>query len=131
VARLVASVFTVGIVGVYVNYVRYYKPDPNDHFTFWAAFLPWIAAYAFFLIVLAARKTEFPRPFQWLGRISYSVYLMHPLVLFAVDRWHRPWLSMAMLMVVTLVLSDLTFRVVERPFHELGRRRRPAPVAAV
>jgi len=72
-------------------------------------------------------------PLQWLGRISYSVYLVHIPVLYAV--FHilshvapelRNWQFLAAALPATLVLtigiSALTYRWIEQPGINLGRR---------
>ena len=95
----------------------------SRYFTFIAAILPWVAGYAFFGAILRLSGSTFPRPARWLGRVSYSVYLMHPVVLAIVTPWaarNRPLAFMA-LIVGTLVVSDITFRLVERPLHHYGR----------
>jgi peptidoglycan/LPS O-acetylase OafA/YrhL len=73
---------------------------------------------------------------QWLGRISFSLYLVHvPIiatVTFAVgdERW---WLVALISVPVSLCAGALFYRVAERPSHALARRagrifsRRPVP----
>ena len=48
--------------------------------------LTFLGAYAVFLGALALRRRAFPKPLRWLGEVSYSVYLVHGLVLDAVPR---------------------------------------------
>jgi len=61
-----------------------------------------------------------PRPIQWLGDISYSVYLWHwPLVVLgpiALERDLRI-LDTLVALALTLALSQLTYRFVEQPFR--------------
>lgn len=66
-------------------------------------------------MVVAALSTRFPR---WLGRISYSLYLIHwPILFFAVSNDAMPWWAALML---TLALAEFTFRTIEYPSHRLG-----------
>jgi peptidoglycan/LPS O-acetylase OafA/YrhL len=70
-----------------------------------------------------------PRPIQHLGDISYSVYLWHwPLFIFvplALGRELTP-LDLLVLLAVTLVLSELSYRLVEQPFRRGWLLRTPA-----
>ncbi len=61
-----------------------------------------------------------PRPIQWLGDISYSVYLWHwPLVVLGPIALERDLTIFDTLvaLAVTLALSQLTYRFVEQPFR--------------
>lgn len=59
------------------------------------------------------------RPLTWLGRISYSLYLVHfpiRIILIWSGIWPeiQPWLSVA----VSIIVASLLFRFIERPFRE-------------
>lgn len=114
---------------------------------FWQGAL-WIAALAIFivfgsffhtpLLVLAAGLTialtitsgraaailEW-RGFQWLGHISYSLYLVHLPILFALVKWLRHdmgYISICLLAIAgSLVTADLMRRFVETPSISLGK----------
>jgi len=76
---------------------------------------------------IASRVTD------WLGRISYSIYLFHPIVFYPILWWllRQPagsaWRSqhlgiyLAIVVVLTLALANLVYRVVEAPGIRLGR----------
>lgn len=71
---------------------------------------------------------------DWLGRISYSIYLFHPVVFMALlwllklspetSWWRSQHLGVYLLFnaLLTAALATLIFRWVERPGIELGRR---------
>jgi peptidoglycan/LPS O-acetylase OafA/YrhL len=65
-------------------------------------------------------------PLQWLGRISYSLYLIHIPVLAAAVHLLRPHLPLEWIIALTPLLSVLAaqamFRLVEAPSIRLGRR---------
>jgi peptidoglycan/LPS O-acetylase OafA/YrhL len=100
-------------------------------------FLP-IAVWAF--VLAAVRFCRFEsfrsflnsRPLQYLGRVSYSTYLFHGPVITVVQaaiwRWIRPasqtqlfWTTVVPAILGTLIVSELSWRFVERPFQRLGR----------
>lgn len=90
------------------------------------------AAWLTFLAGLALRDRRMPRFLVWSGLVSYSLYLLHPLVVQVVwyaagrDTWGLPvpvraaW--GAVLVAGVLVSAALTHRYVERPAQRLGRR---------
>jgi peptidoglycan/LPS O-acetylase OafA/YrhL len=77
------------------------------------------------------------RPVQYLGRISYSLYLVHAIVLLALLHLFYGRAPIAVLLIalwpVALVLAALGERYIERPSVALGRRltqRTPKPSRA-
>jgi peptidoglycan/LPS O-acetylase OafA/YrhL len=94
--------------------------------------ITFVAAYAVFVAFLALRRHGFPRPLRWLGEVSYSVYLVHGVVLVAVPKVGGDAAAVAVWLAATLVVSWITYRLFERPFQEVGRRvaRRVASNAA-
>ena len=80
---------------------------------------------------LAGRHVRWPRALTWLGLISYSVYLLHPLVIevyhhFTWTRQHHPFplqvLLAAGILTLVIALSSVTYLFVERPMQNVGRR---------
>jgi peptidoglycan/LPS O-acetylase OafA/YrhL len=65
-------------------------------------------------------------PLASLGRVSYSIYLMHALV-FEFVSWHIFPASLQFLFVsaLTLVISMVTYRWIEMPFIQWSKRRAP------
>lgn len=71
-----------------------------------------------------ARRVLETRWSQWLGRVSFSLYLVHVPVITALGyllgerRW---WLVILLALPASLLLSALFHRVVEVPTHRLAR----------
>lgn len=81
-------------------------------------------------------------PLRWLGERSYSIYMTHGFLVFAlrvafargqVDAAaFGPWASWAIVagfLVVVGLVSEATYRGIERPFQRLARRRAAATAA--
>jgi peptidoglycan/LPS O-acetylase OafA/YrhL len=95
----------------------------------------WISALALagltFGVGMAFRHVRWPRALTWLGLISYSVYLLHPLVIEVYHhfRWtrqhHHFWvqaLVAAALLAIVVGVSSVTYLLLERPMQNLGRK---------
>ncbi|GGL27249.1 acyltransferase family protein [Planomonospora parontospora] len=89
------------------------------------------AAWLTFAGGMALRHRTVPRVLAWPGLVSYSIYLLHPLLLEGVERfWPEPLAvppgprlaALAGVLGLLLGLSALTWRYVEAPAQRLGRR---------
>jgi peptidoglycan/LPS O-acetylase OafA/YrhL len=101
------------------------------------------AVGAFLLLILCLSSTaargflRYPA-FLWLGKVSYSLYLVHLIILIAAVYLLHNVLPIAMILLLVLVISlsaaELLNRAVEMPSNEIGKRlttRRPTAVAGV
>ncbi|GAA1760875.1 acyltransferase [Nonomuraea bangladeshensis] len=89
------------------------------------------AAWLTFAAAMALRRRAMPSWLTWLGLVSYSIYLLHPLLLesvefFLPDPRALPLAARLALLgavyAALLGLSALTWRWVELPAQRLGRR---------
>ncbi|MDY7084674.1 MAG: acyltransferase [Actinomycetota bacterium] len=83
------------------------------------------------LIAYAFRRRSMPQTLTWLGRISYSLYLQHVIVLFLLphiipDIGTQPLpvrvITGLTYLATVLTLAWLSYRIVEQPAQRLGRR---------
>ncbi len=90
-----------------------------------------VLAGATFAIGMGLRHKRVPGWLAWLGLVSYSVYLLHPIVLNAyrtVPVFHEPHpfpiqvLLAAGILAVVLGLSAITYYCIESPMQKLGHR---------
>ena len=96
------------------------------------------AVLAFAGLLLSGWKVG--RVAEWLGDISYSLYLTHVLTLTVMARLAQPILGegyldnvvlIAVMAGAALLVGHITFRLVEKPLIELFRRRRRRVPSAV
>ncbi|MGW1669375.1 hypothetical protein [Streptomyces sp. NPDC002324] len=119
-----------------------YADGDGGHFTRRAWIASCLPAVVTFGIGLALRRRRIPRLLTFLGMISYSVHLVHPLLLAVSDgtigrrRHDDPVLEVAF-HAVLLPVCVLTYYCVEAPAQRRGRwltrrnvRERPASEAA-
>jgi peptidoglycan/LPS O-acetylase OafA/YrhL len=90
-----------------------------------------LLAAATFGIAMAVRNRKIPRVAAWLGVISFSVYLLHPLVFNAyrsIPALHHKHpvpdqiALFAAIVAVIIAASAVTYYLVEKPMQRLGRR---------
>ena len=102
--------------------------DPQTEFVSDA--IAYILGILFFFAGLYFWKNPTPL-FTYLGKISYSIYLMHPVVFYtvwqliqnnpALDHWHiSVYISICLLL--SIGVSHLTYTFIERPFNQRGHR---------
>ncbi|MFF3440634.1 acyltransferase family protein [Streptosporangium sp. NPDC002721] len=105
----VATVLTVLACGALA------KDDPG-----WAPAI--LLAAGFFAAGFALRRRSFPRWLAHLGVISFSLYLLHPLLL-------RISPNLPMFFLALVPLCYLTHRLIEAPAQRLGRRLAASPAS--
>jgi peptidoglycan/LPS O-acetylase OafA/YrhL len=95
-----------------------------------AAALPLASVGATLLVFVAAFGLDAGRlltrrPVAWLGRVSFSLYLVHLPIVLAVAYLvgdERPWLVAAFAIPLSLGVAELFSRWVEQPAHRLAKR---------
>ncbi|MGY0502193.1 acyltransferase family protein [Nocardia sp. FBN12] len=91
--------------------------------------IPVIGAYLVFAGALLLLRRSFPRPLLFLGRISFSLYLVHGFVINAVPKWPTsligspaPWLTWCTWIIISIALATLSYNKIEKPALALGHR---------
>jgi peptidoglycan/LPS O-acetylase OafA/YrhL len=130
-AVVAVLVFALAITaGVWHSLLWHMNGHDQLHFD-----LQWISGLALagatFGVGMLLRHRTVPRALAWLGLVSYSVYLLHPIVLnayWSFPVFHRPHpfaiqvgLAAGILAVV-LVSAALSYYLVEAPMQRIGHR---------
>ena len=120
------SVFLGAMVALTVAqrayHVGYAEPITGATPQWWTEAATFLGAYAFFGGMLLLRRREFPSVLVYLGAISYSVYLLHAVVLLLVPHVGSGVATFLVWNVATLLGASLTYRFIEKPAIALGRR---------
>ena len=93
---------------------------------------PWFGVAAVLLVALVPQSPAVVRafawpPLVWLGRVSYSLYLVHLVILVVLLRLiPNPQLAVLAMLPLSLIAAELFNRFVERPANALGKRIAPA-----
>ena len=106
----------------------------------------WVSVLGALLVVFCAalwrplRRGLESRPAQWLGRVSFSLYLVHEPVIIATRTLLAglaPWVTIVVAIAIAFGIAALFTRFVELPLHRLARAtgaavtRRGAPAARI
>lgn len=131
--RVVFMLFPLGVCALpVVNWILF-AHLPSALASKLSVFMPPVSVGLGLFILLSTKIQINSRFTTWLGEISYSMYLFHPIVfytLFALLRDNRlPFLANAHLGVYLLlsvlgsiVLSGMIYYIVEKPMMKLGRK---------
>jgi peptidoglycan/LPS O-acetylase OafA/YrhL len=136
IARKWAVSMSIGIFGLLIVAGAWHIPSASPQNQAVLLQREWVMSVALagltFAAGLALRNMRVPSILAWLGLVSYSVYLLHPLVLdiydsvpFAPGHNQPTWLQVAAVVVflaVLLACCSLTYYLVEAPMQRLGRR---------
>jgi peptidoglycan/LPS O-acetylase OafA/YrhL len=110
---------------VYFNYGFHRIDLPRYHFAYPAIVSAWLSGYVLFLLCLKFREKSFPTVFLWLGKISYSIYLMHSVIIYTFMHFTNlnalpGMVQFSITLAATLLLSGLTYYGIEAPSIKLG-----------
>jgi peptidoglycan/LPS O-acetylase OafA/YrhL len=116
--KFLAALAAVPIVIIAANALAFYgQADPlrDGVHSFLPMTTAWIGAYAVFGICCWQRWSgEVARRMAWVGLISYSVYLLHPLII-ELDFGLNPLITLVMWTGLVLGASAFTYRFIEHP----------------
>ncbi|MGY1708224.1 acyltransferase family protein [Geodermatophilus sp. SYSU D00758] len=124
--RSAAGAFGLAVAGIVVVQFCYHvgAPEATTGATpqWWTEAATFVSAYLVFGALFLLRGRAYPRVLVYLGTISYSVYLVHALVLLLPTPDLPPVPAFATMLAVTLGASVLTYHWIEKPGQLLGRQ---------
>jgi peptidoglycan/LPS O-acetylase OafA/YrhL len=119
-AWLISSLAAVSLSVSYVSFALFTRE--GHPLTFHCVWTVWLSAFACFMAALAWRGRAMPGWLSYLGRISYSLYLVHTWLIVVLPRqWPAP-IYLGSFVAATIALSSLTYYAIELPCIALGRR---------
>jgi peptidoglycan/LPS O-acetylase OafA/YrhL len=122
VMRVVPVLIVSIVIGIWIRFIQYPNATENRSW-FFCTLISFAAAYVLFVICYSLRGHAFPKPLQWLGRVSYSLYLLHGPVLVLVPAGSHPFLRFAFVMAASIVVAGISFRFIEQPAIQFHRRQ--------
>ncbi|HLO99261.1 MAG TPA: acyltransferase [Fimbriimonas sp.] len=124
-AILGASCLAVTVLSSIVNYTPQRLASAPLQPTQLCAILSVVAGYAFFLGFLALKDKTFPGWILWLGRVSYSLYLFHPVAGMVVPDSIPHWPKAGIEIALSIVMAWAGYTFIEKPFLGLSKKRQP------
>ncbi len=122
---LLLSVATTFLFALQLRWWTVPHLDPQGAFVTWkASAVTLFFAHATFIATYFLRSYNYPKTLLWLGKISYSSYLVHAIVINAVPKQASALTTLTVWVAITLVISTATFYGIELPMQKVGRRLR-------
>lgn len=90
-----------------------------------SALLSWLAGGCIFFIAFIYRSRTVYEVFLYLGRISYSLYLIHPLVVEALPHSWNLLFSLPAVIVISCGIAHFSYRLIEAPLMRIHAGQRP------
>jgi peptidoglycan/LPS O-acetylase OafA/YrhL len=127
----ISKLSTPGMIALAVFFTAWAVKWDFSGETIWGTAADYMrGAGAMFLIAVAigdngVRRCLSRASLEWLGRISYSLYLVHMPTIYVVTHEFPSWSPLgvtALIVPLCLVLSDVLYRLVEMPTMAMGRR---------
>jgi len=87
------------------------------------AILSVATGYLLFLFMVKARNMSFPKSILWLGKVSYSLYLLHPVALALVPLNWSPAVIVPVQLTLSILFAWFGYECIELPSLEMAKRR--------
>lgn len=122
VLRVVPVLVASLLCGFWFRFHQYPTTEKEDAFRLLGVSLSYVGAYVLFTALYLGRHRAFPAPLLWLGRISYSLYLLHGYVLAMIPLGPHPLIRLMLGLAGAVAIASVTYIGIERPALTLQRR---------
>ena len=82
--------------------------------------------FSILILYMSQNKLHYSKFFLYLGKISFSFYLIHIIVISYMDTYNLFNLSniilIPLMLITTIILSSLSYKYIEQPFIKFGRK---------
>jgi len=119
---IVAAAIGVLCLITYFNLYGKDKPEAMGTLSFLPVTTAIAGAYLLFTLSFALRRIQYPGFLLTLGVVSYSLYLVQATVFSAIPTFRQPWLTVIVWLGAIILVSFLTYRLVEKPFMSIGKK---------
>jgi peptidoglycan/LPS O-acetylase OafA/YrhL len=106
----------------YFNLYGKDQPEANGTLSFLPVTTAIAGAYLLFSLSFACRRMQYPAFLLTLGMVSYSLYLVQATVFTIIPAFHQPWLTVIVWLAAIILISLLTYHLVEKPFMAIGKK---------
>jgi peptidoglycan/LPS O-acetylase OafA/YrhL len=120
---LLAGLLLSLLIGFWFRFQIYPSATELESWNMAGVSASWGLAYVVFGVLLMLRNRHFPRWILWIGRISYSLYLVHGLVLFLLPTSLNPVVFVVAVSGLSIAISAFTYEFVEKPAIAFHRNR--------
>lgn len=121
-ALWIVACFAVLVSAAIMNYGNTRASATDIQPTRFCAIFSALTGYLGFVLILRTREMKYPKPLLSLGQWSYSIYLLHPLALSALN-FDIPNLAKAPLQILgSIVFGYLGYTFIEKPGLALGKK---------
>jgi peptidoglycan/LPS O-acetylase OafA/YrhL len=108
------------LCGFWLRFLKF-PSSTEGGFAFESVVISYVGAYLLFFVLYGMRDREFPIALTWLGKISYSLYLLHGIALIVVPKMKYPLLSVACVFAVAIPVAAGGYYSIERSGLRLQR----------